>query len=343
MRVVVSGSLTIYEPRGVYQLVASRIEPAGVGELHAAFERLKEHLAREGLFATERKRRLPFLPRCIGVISSPSGAALQDFLRVVLQRHPKVWIRFIPVRVQGAGAAEDIARALDAFQRPEPQADVLVLTRGGGSLEDLWAFNEEVVARAIARSRIPTVSAVGHEVDFTISDFVADRRAATPTAAGECVVPALETLCESLEAFRRRLTLGLTASARDGQAALARLVSSGSLRDPHRHLQRMTERLDDRTKALKNGLYNHLERADDDLLVFRSRLETLNPFAVLDRGYAVVTDSQGALVHSSESLAPGDRVRIRFARGAAKAVIEETVIEETVIEETVIEETEQDS
>ncbi len=322
MKVVVTGSVALYEPRGVYQLVGDRVIPEGVGELQLAFEELRDRLAAEGLFEDERKRPLPYLPRRIGIVTSPSGAALHDFLRIVTRRQSRIWVRVAGVRVQGAGAADEIARAIDSVGRPG-EVDVLVLARGGGSLEDLWAFNEEVVARALHRCRVPTVSAIGHEVDFTIADFVADHRAATPTAAASAVIPDGQELGLRLDGLRRRLGLGLRAASHDGEVALERLASSRRLRDPQLIVEERLEALDDARAALENHLYKRLDRWDDSLFRLATKLDGLSPFAVLERGYSVTLDGDGRPVRSASQLAPGQQVRLRFRSGEARARIEE--------------------
>lgn len=323
MKVVVSGRVSVYEPRGTYQVIAERVLPVGVGELQLAYEQLKNRLDREGLFDPGRKRPLPFLPRRIGLVTSPSGAALRDFLRIVFQRQPRASIRLVPVRVQGEGAAEDVARAVDLLGVPESQVDVIVLTRGGGSLEDLWAFNDEQVARALFRSKIPTVSAVGHEVDVTIADFVADYRAPTPTAAAERVVPDLGELHLKLDGLRRRLVLALRAARERGEAALARAQLSRFFRDPQLIVQERLELIDHLGEAMRNHLYNRLERWDDTLARWEARLRALGPYSVLSRGYSVVTDARGNVVRSAAQLEVGEEVRILFQRGSAHALVQD--------------------
>jgi exodeoxyribonuclease VII large subunit len=323
MKVVVTGRLSLYEPRGVYQVVAERIEPVGMGELQIAFEQLKARLEREGLFDPARKRPVPFLPRRVGVVTSPSGAALRDFLRMVFQRHPRAWVRLVPVRVQGAGAAEEVARAIDLLQAPEPQVDVVVVTRGGGSLEDLWAFNEECVARALARSRIPTISAVGHEIDFTIADFVADRRAPTPTAAAECAVPDLGELLVKLDGLRRRQVLALRRTAQEAAAAVEYACRSRFFRDPQIIVEERFELLDDLAGALRSHLRERTREREEALRLLSSRLHGLSPYSVLSRGYAVVTDSRSRLVKDAGQLEPGEEVQVRFHRGRARCVVRE--------------------
>ena len=322
MKVVVSGRLTTYESRSVYQLVAERIEPEGIGDLHLAFERLKEKLGAEGLFEEDRKLAIPFLPRRVGVITSPTGAAVRDFLKTLTQRNPGASVRLVPVRVQGDGAAAEIARAVELLGRPQADVDVIVVTRGGGSLEDLWAFNEEVVARAIAVSDVPVVSAVGHEVDFTIADFVADRRAATPTAAAAVVSPDLGELHGRLASLHRGLVQGLRATASSCERGLLRATSARLLQDPQLIVQERFGGLDRALEGLENHLYKRLEECHDSLILLGTRLRGLSPFAILDRGYSVALDRHGRPVRSASSLGPGDPVELRFAAGRARARVE---------------------
>ncbi len=328
MKVIVTGRVSVYEPRGTYQLIADRI-PEGMGELQLAFEQLRDKLEEEGIFDPARKRPLPFFPRRVGLITSPTGAAIRDFLGVVHGRCPGAWVRVIPVRVQGEGAAEEIARAIDRFQTPVPQVDVIVLARGGGSLEDLWAFNEEVVARALFRSKIPTVSAVGHEVDFTIADFAADYRAATPTAAGAHVVPETAELELGLETHRRRLTLALRSLLERRGATLDRLAGSRLFRDPQLLAQERFERVDRAGETLQNSLYNRWRQWNDTAFTLAARLEALSPLSVLARGYSVVTTADGRVVRRASELRQGDRVVMRLAEGRVSAVVETTENERT--------------
>lgn len=328
-KVLVSGRIGVYEPRGTYQVIADRVAPEGTGELQLAFEQLKAKLQGEGLFAPERKRPLPYMPRRIGLVTSPTGAAIRDFLRMLYERHPRAWVRLAPAPVQGSGAGEGIARAIDALQRPEPQVEVVVLTRGGGSLEDLWAFNEESVARALARCTLPTVCAVGHEVDFTIADFVADWRAPTPTAAAECVAPDVQELERSLADRGRRLAAALRAVARAKELELGRALRSRVLREPQTIVERRFEGLDRAVEALENSLYNRLRQCDDALFTLTARLEGLSPLAVLARGYSVVTAEDGTVVRDAALLADGDPIQIRFSRGQARALIANAEATET--------------
>lgn len=324
-RVVLAGRIGVYEPRGTYQLIVESVEPVGLGDLQRRFEELKGRLRAEGLFAPERKRPLPFLPRRIGIVTSPTGAAVRDVLRVIYLRQPEAWVRVAPVRVQGEGAAEEIARAIETLGEGGGQVDVIILTRGGGSLEDLWAFNEERVARALARSSVPTISAVGHEVDFSISDFVADVRAQTPTQAAELVVPRKSEMLEDLRGFERRLQRAALAQLEARRSFLDRIASRRILREPGVVVDRLLERCDDLGARLGRRGRELLGIRRERLAALAGRLEALGPLKVLARGYAVVRRREvevgppGAIVHDAASLSMGQVVELQFHRGTAAA------------------------
>lgn len=316
MAVLAFGAVSVYEARGEYQMVLGRLEPQGVGALELAFRQLKEKLEREGLFGAARKRPIPFLPRRLALVTSPTGAAVQDMLKMILGRCPAVEIIIVPVRVQGEGAAGEIAEAIRLLNAARLDVDVMIVGRGGGSLEDLWAFNEESVARAIFASAIPVISAVGHEIDVCIADLVADRRALTPTAAGEMVVPDLRELLERLET----LQAALKRSARN-RFAMARVHLDG-LRDAYgfrRFLDRIreqTQRLDGTREALGEAATARLEQARERLGRLAGRLEDLSPLKVLGRGYAILSRADGRVVRSPKDTAAGDLLSARLAEGA---------------------------
>jgi len=321
LRVIAWGRIAVYEPRGAYQIICERLVPRGVGELALAFEELKRRLAAEGLFDPARKRPLAFLPRRIGIVTSPTGAAIRDLLESIRRRFARAWIRLFPVRVQGEGAAAEIAAAIERANALRA-ADVLIVGRGGGSIEDLWAFNEEIVARAIAGSAIPVVSAVGHEVDVTIADFVADVRALTPTAAGALVVPDEEALRERLRDAAGRMA----AAARRRHAAardrLLRIGRSAAFARPLDRIRRSEERLDEMAAALRRSLYTLRDRWHDRLNARAARLEALSPLAVLDRGYSVTTDPDGRAIRSSGEVSAGARIRTRVRWGSIWSIVE---------------------
>lgn len=321
MQVVCTGRVSVYSQRGELQLILESLEPMGVGSLQLAFEQLKARLASEGLFEQSRKKNLPLFPVTVGVVTSSTGAAIHDILNVLRRRSSGISILLAPVRVQGEGAAEEIARAIEDHNRLN-KAEVLIVGRGGGSLEDLWAFNEERVARAICASRIPVISAVGHEVDFTIADFVADLRAPTPSAAAELVVKnRLE-----LEGHVDHLVMRL-GSRMQARVAMLRLRADGlerRLRSPRQELARLRERYEALTHRLRQGGLNACRLQDNRLSSMAGRLEALSPLKVLGRGYSIVFDeTTGRALRSSRSVRVGDGVKILLAQGAARARIEE--------------------
>ncbi|HEX4085447.1 MAG TPA: exodeoxyribonuclease VII large subunit [Chthoniobacteraceae bacterium] len=283
MQVQAHGRVTVYEARGQYQLIANLIQPAGAGLLQARFEALKRKLEAEGLFDPARKRPIPGDPRCIGIVTSPTGAALQDFLNIACRRAP--WARIIinPVRVQGAGAAAEIAAAIHEFNLPmfEGVVDLLVVCRGGGSMEDLWAFNEEIVARAIAASRLPVISAVGHEIDFTIADFVADLRAPTPSAAAELALPDRVALSRHLQQGRTRLQRAIEAVLAHHRRSLDGMIRSAGFRAPQRLLQDRAQRLDAAASAIELRRERAFRLRHDRLAAAIVRLRHYRPDQVL--------------------------------------------------------------
>jgi exodeoxyribonuclease VII large subunit len=277
MQVVARGRVTVYEPRGDYQLLAELLEPKGVGALQLAFEQLKARLFQEGLFDEARKRPIPMVPQCIGIVTSPTGAAIRDIIHVVHRRFASVHLYLYPVRVQGQGAGEEIARAIAACNTFRPQLDVLIVGRGGGSLEDLWAFNEEVVARAIAASEIPVISAVGHEIDYTIADFVADLRAPTPSAAAELVVKSADELRHQLRAYLTRMHTVVQYTLHRAQQSLDHLTDCRSLREPHRLVETLQQQVDDLVLQLEKGWQNGFQERGKRLQLATKALARLNP------------------------------------------------------------------
>jgi len=321
MQLLVRARVSVYEPRGEYQLIVEYAEEAGEGALRRRFEALKARLREEGLFEEAAKRPLPRLPRRIGVITSPSGAAIRDILHILRRRFPAVRVVVYPVPVQGEGAAPKIAAALALASR-RAECDVLILARGGGSLEDLWSFNEEVVARAIRASTIPVISGVGHEVDFTIADFAADRRAPTPSGAAEVAVPdAAEWLGRLnqdygrlLNAIRRRLDVKAE--------RLAWHTRRLAVAHPGNRLRQCGQRLDELELRLRREIRHRLEtqRARADTLA--RTLHTVSPLATLDRGYAIATRAaDGAILRSSGQVAPGDAIEVKLAKGGLEAQV----------------------
>jgi exodeoxyribonuclease VII large subunit len=312
------GRVTLYEPRGSYQLVVELLRKGGLGALFEAFEKLKAKLDAEGLFDADRKRPLPAFARAIGVVTSPAAAALRDVVTTLRRRAPMVPIIVYPTPVQGSGAGASIARAIETANA-RAECDVLIVCRGGGSLEDLWAFNEEVVARAIVASRIPIVSGVGHETDFSIADFAADARAPTPTAAAAAASPDREALLADVDASRRRLT---RAMRRHIEVAMQRVdLAARRLLTPAERLARHGERVAELGRRLSASLARLLRDRRARLAGAAAGLAHLDPTRVLARGYAIVRDARGKVVRTSAQIEAGEALDLRFAEGGADATI----------------------
>jgi exodeoxyribonuclease VII large subunit len=323
LNVVAYGRISVYAPRGQYQFYVDRMEPKGLGALQLRFEQLKEKLRLEGLFEAERKRPLPFLPARIGVVTSLDGAALRDILHVLDRRYREAHILIYPVAVQGISAAGQIAAAIDDLNALKA-CDVLIVGRGGGSLEDLWAFNEEIVARAIYCSEIPVISAVGHEVDFTIADFVADFRAPTPSAAAEIVLPVKEELLARVEELKARslqATLSFVAALRED---VDRLAKTRGLRDPLFYFQMKVQRLDELKKNVSGLVETLIMLRKERLAALAGKLDALGPLATLTRGFSVTQKvSDGRVVTDASSLKIGERLRIKFYKGTVITEVKE--------------------
>lgn len=345
MHVLCRGQVSVYEPRGEYQLLVSYIEPRGIGALHLAFEQLKERLKSEGLFDPARKRPLPLLPKRIGIVTSSTGAALRDILKVLRRRFANVAVTINPVPVQGEGAAQAIAAAIEELNTLGG-IDVMIVGRGGGSLSDLWAFNSEVVARAIYASRIPVISAVGHEIDYTISDFVADLRAPTPSAAAEMVVQSKRELTERIRSWTDRLVGAVRFGLEVYRTSLRH--EAGALRDPRKAIETYFLRLDELESRIRQGVRNtlrhHRKRLSLDHTLMRlkqgvslrlkgyrarwegtlGRLDSLSPLSVLTRGYSLTYHlPEMRLVRDASAVAKGDRVQVRLHRGALVCGVDE--------------------
>ena len=319
MQVLLRGSLSVYEARGEYQLIVSRAEPRGAGALQAAFEQLKRRLEAEGLFDPAHKRPIPLLPKKIGVVTSPTGAAIRDILNIVNRRFANAHVLIAPTRVQGAEAPAEIVRAIEMLNRL-PDVDALIVGRGGGSLEDLWAFNEESVARAIFASRIPVISAVGHEIDFTIADFVADLRAPTPSAAAELVVRNKADLAQTLAAQHARLKQAMRHLLDRSRAAAAHAARRVS--DPRRRVNELQQRVDDLSQRLARAMRHALERkqAQRDTLI--AKLDALSPLAVLAKGYAICRNAATLRpVKRAADANVGDALLVRLLDGELRCEI----------------------
>ena len=316
-QVEVFGSLSLYTQRGDYQFYIKKLRMCGVGDLHRQFALLKEKLAEEGLFAPEHKKPVPYLPQRIGVISSPMGAAVKDFMKIALARFPNLEIRLCPAPVQGKGAAEKLARAVRFFNRVGG-VDVIVLTRGGGSMEDLWPFNEEVLARAIYASKIPVVSAVGHEIDFTISDFVADMRAPTPSGAAEQLIPEKRVLLDTLDDLKVRMNTAAAYAVERSAGRLAHVMGSKVFRDSLRLALERMQRVDMLMQSASAALTRHADAATHRLERVRAEFDAYDPFRILKRGYVYLAEpGTGRQITGIGGLQAGQCVRAILADGAA--------------------------
>ncbi len=365
--VVARGRVSVYEPRGDYQLIVETMEPKGLGSLQLAFEQLKEKLRKEGLFDEAGKKPLPMLPHKIGIVTSPTGAAIQDMLRILKRRNASLHILLYPAKVQGQGSAEEVAAGIRFFNNRD-DIDVIIVGRGGGSIEDLWAFNEEIVARAIFASELPVISAVGHEVDFTIADFVADLRAPTPSAAAEMVSGAREELRATVSSLRGRLIQSARSGLERRRLDLERLsrnrafnVAPNKIRDFQQRFDEAALRINQAARQRITGLRHReqvastrLFRVDlrqiiarrQDALVADSRhmassilariqrarsafelaagqLNALSPIAILQRGYAICRDNQGAIVRDADTIHPGNIVDVMLGKGELHCRVEQ--------------------
>ena len=316
MEVISFGSITVYEPRGQYQLIINKIEPKGIGALQLAFQQLKEKLEKEGLFDSAHKKPLPFIPQKIGIVTSPTGAAIKDILNIIDRRFANVEILIYPVKVQGEGAAQEIAEAITELNNYS-DIDVIISGRGGGSLEDLWAFNEEIVARSIYNSKIPVISAVGHEIDLTIADLVADKRALTPSEAGELVVPRKDLLIEKTEKFKTRLLQSLTGKLRLSKEKLDRIANSYAIRQPFDKFNRWQQKLDDLSQRLNLNITHALNSEREKLSGIAGKLESLSPLNVLKRGYTITTKQEdNKSLRYITDLSKGDKIKTNLSKGS---------------------------
>jgi exodeoxyribonuclease VII large subunit len=320
MKVIARGGITVYPPRGSYQIDVDQLTPLGIGELQIAFERLKKKLAAEGLFDEGRKRPLPRYPTAVGIVTSETGAALQDVRTVLGRRFPGVDLVLVPVAVQGVGAAEEIAHAIREMNR-YGKVDVMIVGRGGGSLEDLWAFNEEIVARAIYDSEIPVVSAVGHEIDFTIADFVADLRAPTPSAAAEMVVPDRSELLEVIRNYEYTIRQAVTQRIAAHRERIESLVGSYAFNRAKDMVREFVQRLDELQRTMAVTLSHRMERREQDVESLRKRLLALSPQGALKRGYAIVRKNGVPVTHAHQ-LVRSDEAVVEFQDGTVKTKVQ---------------------
>lgn len=328
MAVQVRGYVTIYPRDGTCQLYAEEMEPCGVGALYVAFEQLKAKLQREGLFDSRHKKRLPFLPRRIGIVTSPTGAVLRDMVKIIRRRWPGLHIILVPVTVQGENAPWEVALAIQWLNRLKA-CDVIIVGRGGGSIEELWAFNTEVVARSIFLSDIPVISAVGHETDFTIADFVADVRAPTPSAAAEMVVPVREEVARYLEVLKARLLRSMKEKLSVYRERVKACCQSRVFRHPVEAICGLrAQAVDDALRRLVRAMEHLCARKRNDLAVLAGRLQALSPLATLSRGYSICTRaSTGQVLRRAEEVSVGEDVHVELYRGRLYCCVKESLSE----------------
>lgn len=322
MKVMVLGSVAVFERDGVYQIYAKAMKEDGLGSLYTAYEELKKKLEREGLFAEEHKKKIPFMPKTIGVLTSNTGAVIRDIINVSTRRNPGVHIRLYHVPVQGPGAAEKIAEGIK-FMNENKLADVLIIGRGGGSLEDLWPFNEEIVARAIYDSELPIISAVGHETDFTIADFVADLRAPTPSAAAELAVANIDDVRETLKLYNNRYKVALKKKIELMRLSYEKCMARPAYKNPTQKINEQYMVIDMKVKALQNSMMLKLKEAKTSFVKETAKLDSLSPLKTLTRGYSIVTKQEsGKVIKSVDDLNSGEKVNLRLSDGQKTATID---------------------
>jgi exodeoxyribonuclease VII large subunit len=321
MKVLATGSLQVYVARGSCQFVISKLMPQGIGELEMAFRQLRDKLSAEGLFEESRKRPIPRIPRRIALVTSPTSAAVRDMIQVITRRWPPAQLVIVPVRVQGEGAAEEIARALRLVHHI-PQVDVVITGRGGGSLEDLWCFNTEIVARAIVACRVPVIAAVGHEIDVSIADLVADRRALTPSEAGELAVPSAIELRETLHHTAQRMRQVLRNRLEQMRLRLSAIEARSVIQRPATVVDQRRMECDDLANQSLTAIRLMLERRRQDLAAIAASLHAMSPLQVLSRGYSLTQKQDGTLIRSAEAVTAGEPLITRVATG----VIHSTVV-----------------
>ena len=319
MKVYILGSVSVFERDGVYQIYAKVMEEDGLGDLYTRYQRLKKELEEKGLFDERHKKKIPMMPKVIGVLTSQTGSVIRDIINVSTRRNPNVYIRLLPVPVQGEGAGEKIAKGIEYMNKNE-LADVLILARGGGSLEDLWPFNEEIVANSIYNSKIPIISAVGHETDFSISDFVADLRAPTPSSAAELAVPDVYEVKQKINTYQNRLKMSLTKKLEIMKLRYEKCMSSSVFKDPTRKINENYIKIDTYVKQLENLINKVKEKNKNKYIELVSKLDTLSPLKTLTRGYSIV-EKDGKSIKSILELQKDDEISIRLNDGKKQAKI----------------------
>lgn len=319
MKVMILGSVSVFERDGVYQIYARAMEEDGLGDLYTKYQELKKRLEQQGLFEEEHKMKIPMMPRVIGVLTSQTGSVIRDIINVSTRRNTNVYIRLLPVPVQGEGAAEKISNGIE-YMNKNKLADVLILARGGGSLEDLWPFNEEIVAHSIYNSEIPIISAVGHETDFTIADFVADLRAPTPSAAAELAVPDIYEVKRKIETYQDRLRNSLIKKLELMNLRYEKCMSSSVFKEPLRKINDNYIKLDNCIKQIENSIKVKHEKEKTKYIELIAKLDALSPLKTLYRGYSI-TEKNNKVIKSKEELKTNDLIEIRFIDGKKEAIV----------------------
>ncbi len=317
MKVIAHGYISIYEVRGTYQFYVEEMEPAGIGALYLAYEQLKEKLEKEGLFAVEHKKAIPLLPKKIGIVTSPTGAAIRDILSVIRRRFPNIYVLIVPSLVQGEDAAPQIVRGIDYLNR-RGDIDLIIVSRGGGSIEDLWPFNEEIVARAVFNSKVPVISGIGHETDFTITDFAADLRAPTPSAAAELAISSRLEQEKQLDNLKIRLLNGIRNKLEYYRKIVESLAEKRAFTKPEELLSEKSQRIDELARNLEWNMEKRLGSLKESFKIISGKLESLSPLKTLARGYSI-TGCQGAIIKSIEDVNPGDLIRTIVHDGEIKS------------------------
>ena len=319
MKVLILGSVSVFERDGVYQIYCRAMQEDGLGTLYKAYEKLKEDLEKEGLFDENHKKKIPKYPRTIGVLTSQTGSVIRDIINVSTRRNPNVNIKLLPVPVQGEGAGEKIANAI-RIMNEKVNPDVLIIARGGGSLEDLWPFNEEIVARAIYASEIPIISAVGHETDFTIADFVADLRAPTPSAAAELAVPDITAVKLDIEKYNNRLKMALMKKLEVMKLRYEKCMATKAFKNPLDRIENNYVRLDNYIKLIHLGISNKYKDNKNRFINIISKLDSLSPLKTLSRGYSI-TQKEGKIIKSIDDVEKDDEIDIKLIDGSIKAIV----------------------
>lgn len=320
MKVIVLGGVSVFERDGVYQIYAKAMKEDGLGNLYVAYEELKNKLSNEGLFDEKYKKPIPFMPKTIGVLTSNTGAVIRDIINVSTRRNPNVNIRLYPVPVQGSGAGEKIAEGIE-FMNKNKLADVLIIGRGGGSIEDLWPFNEEVVARAIFNSKIPIISAVGHETDFRIADFVADLRAPTPSAAAELAVANIDDVRETLKAYNNRYKVSLKKKIELMKMSYEKCMTRQAFKNPTQKINEQYMLIDMKVKSLQNSILLKIKEDKTKFVKEVAKLDALSPLKTLTRGYSIISKQDGRIAKEVRDLSQGEKVSIRLSDGKVDAQV----------------------